>query len=372
MRIGVPREIKDNEYRVALTPSSVAELVQHGHTVLVEKGAGLGAGFANAAYEANGAALVEGPAGVFESADLIVKVKEPLLSEPRMLRRGQTILTYLHLAPNLVLTEELLESGANCIGYETVTSPQGGLPLLTPMSEIAGRLAPQIGAHFLEKSAGGRGVLLAGAPGVPPAEVAILGAGVVGSAAAAIALGMGASVIVADRDPGALRRLDARFHGAARTVFSTKTAIAEIVKRADLVICAVLLPGARAPKLVLNEMLTTMKPGAVIVDVAIDQGGCCESSRVTSHSDPTFLLDGVLHYCVPNMPGVVPRTASFALNNATLPFVLEIAGKGWRRALREDAHLRAGLQISEGKIVSQAVARAHGKPCASLEEAIKG
>jgi alanine dehydrogenase len=371
MRIGVPKEIKDNEYRVGLTPSSVAELVQHGHAVLIEKGAGLGAGFVDAAYESNGASLVEGPGGVFESADLIVKVKEPLASEREMLRRGQAILTFLHLAPDLELTQELLQSGANCIGYETVTSAQGGLPLLTPMSEMAGRLAPQIGAHFLEKSAGGRGVLLAGAPGVPAAEVAILGAGVVGSAATAIALGMGASVIVADRDPEALRRLDWRFRGAARTVFSTRTAIAEIVKRADLLIGAVLLPGARAPKLIANEMLATMKPGAVIVDVAIDQGGCCESSRATSHSNPTFVLDGVVHYCVPNMPGVVPRTASFALNNATLPFVLAIADKGWRRALREDAGLRAGLQISDGRIVSAAVAQAHGLPCASVEAALE-
>lgn len=370
MRIGVPREVKDNEYRVGLTPSSVAELVQHGHAVLIEKGAGLGAGFDDAAYELNGALLVDGPARVFESADLIVKVKEPLAAERRLLRRGQTIFTYLHLAPDLELTQDLLQSGANCIGYETVTSPRGGLPLLTPMSEMAGRLAPQVGAHFLEKSAGGRGVLLAGAPGVPPAEVAILGAGVVGSAATTIALGMGASVIVVDRDPEALRRLETRSRGAVRTVFSTRTAIAEIVKRADLLICAVLLPGARAPKLISNEMVATMKPGAVIVDVAIDQGGCCESSRATAHSTPTFLFHDVLHYCVPNMPGVVPRTASFALNNATLPFVLAIADKGWRRALREDANLRAGLQISGGAIVSEAVAQAHGAACGSLESAL--
>jgi alanine dehydrogenase len=370
MRIGVPKEIKDNEYRVALTPSSVAELAQHGHSVLVEKGAGLGAGFADAAFESSGATMVASAGDIFENAELIVKVKEPLAVERRMLRRGQTLFTYLHLAPDLALTQELLQSGATCIGYETVTSPHGGLPLLTPMSEVAGRLAPQIGAHFLEKAAGGRGVLLSGAPGVPAAEVAILGGGVVGSAAAAIALGMGASVIVADRDPEALRRLDARFHGAARTVFSTRTAIAEIVKRADLVIGAVLLPGARAPKLILNEMLATMKVGAVIVDVAIDQGGCCESSRATSHSHPTFVLDSVLHYCVPNMPGVVPRTASFALNNATLPFVLAIADKGWRQALREDANLCAGLQITDGKIVSQAVAQAHGLPCASIAAAL--
>jgi alanine dehydrogenase len=371
MLIGVPKEIKDNEFRVALTPSSVAELAQHGHTVLVEKGAGLGAGFSDEIFEMNGASLVEGAEAIFERAELIVKVKEPLGPERKMLRRGQTLLTYLHLAPDLGLTQELLDSGANCIGYETVSGPEGGLPLLTPMSEVAGRLAPQIGAHFLEKAAGGRGVLLAGAPGVPAAEVAILGAGVVGSHAAAIALGMGASVIVADRNPEALRRLDARFRGAARSLFSTRTAIAEIVRRADLVICAVLLPGARTPKLIVNEMLATMKPGSLIVDVAIDQGGCCESSRPTSHSHPTYAMDGVVHYCVPNMPGVVPRTSSFALNNATLPFVLEIAGKGWRRALREDVNLRAGLQISAGEIVSAAVAQAHGLPCASLEAALR-
>ncbi|HXY57534.1 MAG TPA: alanine dehydrogenase [Methylocystis sp.] len=371
MRIGVPKEIKDNEYRVGLTPSSVTELVQHGHTVVVEKGAGVGAGFGDDAYELSGASLVEHAGDVFEGTDLIVKVKEPFAAERRMLRRGQTLLTYLHLAPDLELTQDLLRSGAHCIAYETVTSSDGGLPLLTPMSEVAGRLAPQIGAHFLEKQAGGRGVLLAGAPGVPAAEVVILGAGVVGSHAAAIALGMGANVIVADRKPEALRRLDARFRGAARTVFSTKTVIAELVKRADLLICAVLLPGARTPKLIAFEMLATMKPGAVIVDVAIDQGGCCESSRPTSHSDPTFVLDGVVHYCVSNMPGVVPRTSSFALNNATLPFVLAIADKGWRRALREDPNLRAGLQVSDGRVVSIAVAQAHGLACAPIETALE-
>jgi alanine dehydrogenase len=367
MRIGVPKEIKNNEYRVGLTPSSVAELVHSGHEVLVEKDAGLGAGFVDAAYRAVGGLLVDGANAVFENGDLIVKVKEPLPAERAMLRPGQILFTYLHLAPDKQLTQGLLDSGANCIAYETVTSSSGGLPLLTPMSEVAGRLAPQIGAHFLEKQAGGRGVLLAGVPGVPAADVVILGAGVVGSHAAAIALGMGANVIVADRNPEALRRLDVRLSSAARTVFSTGTAVTELIKRADLLICAVLSPGARTPKLITLDMLSTMKQGAVIVDVAIDQGGCCESSRPTSHSDPIYVMENVLHYCVPNMPGVVPRTSTFALNNATLPFVHAIADKGWRRALHEDANLRAGLQICEGRVTSAPVAEAHGIPWTPVE-----
>jgi len=371
MRVGVPREIKDNEYRVGLTPSSVAELVHHGHEVLVENGAGLGAGFADDAYQAVGAVLVDGPNPLFERADLVIKVKEPLASERRKLRNGQTLFTFLHLAPDSELTHDLLRSGAHCIAYETVRSAGGGLPLLTPMSEVAGRLAPQIGAHFLERQTGGRGVLLAGVPGVPAAEVVVLGAGVVGGHAATVALGMGANVIVADRNPQALRRLDERLRGAARTVFSTRTAIAELVKRADLVICAVLVPGARAPTLITLDMLATMKPGAVIIDVAVDQGGCCESSRPTSHSEPTYVVQGVVHYCVPNMPGVVPRTSTFALNNATLPFILAIADKGWRRALQEDADLRAGLQVSGGRVTSAPIAEAHGLPCAPIEEALR-
>ncbi len=371
MRIGVPKEIKDNEYRVGLTPASVGELVQAGHEVLVEAGAGLGAGFPDSAYEASGAFLVEGPERVFEKAELIVKVKEPLAVERKRLRRAQILFTYLHLAADATLTRELAESGAHCIAYETVTSAVGGLPLLTPMSEIAGRLAPQVAAHFLEKSAGGRGVLLGGAPGVPAADVVILGAGVVGTHAATIALGMGASVIVADRNPDALRRLEARFDGRARTVFSTPSAIRELVKRADVLICSVLLPGARAPKLVTRDMLSTMKPGSIIVDVAVDQGGCCETSRPTSHSHPTYVVDSVVHYCVPNMPGVVPRTATFALNNATLPFVLAIADKGWRKALQDDPHLRAGLQASDGKITSAPVAQAHGIEFTPVESALR-
>jgi alanine dehydrogenase len=367
MRIGVPKEIKDNEYRVGLTPSSVAELAHGSHEILVERDAGLGAGFADDAYQAAGALIVDGPDAVFENADLIVKVKEPLRAEREKLRPGQTLFAYLHLAPDAELTRDLIASGANCIAYETVTSASGGLPLLTPMSEVAGRLAPQIGAHFLEKQTGGRGVLLAGVPGAPPADVVILGAGVVGGHAAAIALGMGACVLVADRNLDALRRIDSRLGGAVRTVFSTRTAVAEIVKRADLLIGAVLLPGARTPTLVSHNMLTTMKAGAVIIDVAIDQGGCCESSRPTSHSDPIFITEGIVHYCVPNMPGVVPRTSTFALNNATLPFVHALADKGWRGALAEDANLRAGLQISAGKVTSAPVAKAQGIPCAPVE-----
>jgi alanine dehydrogenase len=371
MWIGVPKEIKDNEYRVGLTPSSVAELVRGGHEVLVEKGAGFGAGFVDAAYEAVGAQLVEGPGPVFETAELIVKVKEPLPTERGKLRPGQILFTYLHLAPDARLTQDLLDSGAHCIAYETVTSASGGLPLLTPMSEVAGRLAPQVGARFLEKQTGGRGILLAGVPGVPAAEVVIFGAGVVGSHASAIALGMGANVIVADRNPDALRRLDANLRGAARTVFSTHTAVAELIKRADLLICAVLSPGARTPKLVTLDMLSTMKQGAVIVDVAVDQGGGCETSRPTSHSEPTYVVEGVTHYCVPNMPGIVPRTSTFALNNATLPYVHAIADKGWRRALADDANLRAGLQISGGKITSAPVAQAHGAPWTPAEMALR-
>jgi alanine dehydrogenase len=371
MRVGVPKEIKDNEYRVGLTPSSVAELVHHGHEVLVECGAGLGAGFADDAYQTVGAMLVDSPTPVFERADLIVKVKEPLVAERKKLRSGQALFTYLHLAPDAELTHDLLLSGAHCIAYETVSSADGGLPLLTPMSEVAGRLAPQIGAHFLERQAGGRGVLLAGVPGVPAAEVVILGAGVVGAHAATVALGMGANVIVADRNPQALRRLDAQLHGAARTMFSTRTAIVELVKRADLLICAVLAPGARTPVLITRDMLATMKQGAVIIDVAVDQGGGCESSRPTSHSEPIYVEQGVVHYCVPNMPGVVPRTSTFALNNATLPFVLAIADNGWRRALLEDANLRAGLQVSDGRVTSAPVAEAHTLPYFPVEDALR-
>ena len=360
MLVGAPKEIKDNEFRVGLTPSSVAELTHHGHQVLVEKSAGVGSGLADNEYVQAGATLADGPADIFARAEMIVKVKEPLASERKLLRRGQILFTYLHLAPDLAQTQDLVASGATCIAYETVTSPFGGLPLLTPMSEVAGRLAPQVGAHALEKAAGGRGILLGGVPGVPAAEVVILGGGVSGTHAATIALGMGANVVVVDRSAEVLRRLSAQFGTGVRTIFSTRAAIAELVKRADLLIGTVLVPGAAAPKLVTRAMLSTMKPGAVIVDVAIDQGGCCETSRATTHSDPTYVVDGIVHYCVANMPGAVARTSTFALNNATLPFALALADKGWKQALKDDPHLREGLNVHDGKITCKPVADAHG------------
>lgn len=360
MRVGVPKEIKDNEFRVGLTPSSVSELVLHGHEVWVETGAGAGSGLADSEYLAAGANIATSATEVFAAANLIVKVKEPLSVERSLLRPGHTLFTYLHLAPDRQQTLELMQSGATCIAYETVTSPQGALPLLTPMSEVAGRLAPQVGAHCLEREAGGRGVLLGGVPGVPAAEVIILGGGVAGSHAATIALGMGSNVTVVDRNPEALRRLDFRFGTGVRTIFSTRAAIAEIVKRADLLIGTVLVPGAAAPKLVTREMVRSMKTGAVIVDISIDQGGCCETSRPTSHSHPTYVDEGVVHYCVTNMPGAVPRTSTFALNNATLPFVLALADKGIDQALADDAHLRNGLNVRAGKVTCKPVAQAHG------------
>ena len=359
MLVGAPKEIKDNEFRVGLTPSSVAELTHHGHRVLVETSAGNGSGLTDNEYTQAGAEIIASAAEIFARADMIVKVKEPLAAERKMLRRGQILFTYLHLAPDLAQTQDLVASGATCIAYETVTSPSGGLPLLTPMSEVAGRLAPQVGAHALEKAAGGRGILLGGVPGVPAAEVVILGGGVSGTHAATIALGMGANVVVVDRSAEVLRRLSAQFGTGVRTIFSTRAAIAELAKRADLLIGTVLVPGAAAPKLVTRAMLSTMKPGAVIVDVAIDQGGCCETSHATTHSNPTYVVDGIVHYCVANMPGAVARTSTFALNNATLPFALALADKGWKQALKDDPHLREGLNVHDGKIICKPVADAH-------------
>lgn len=368
MRIATPKEIKDNEFRVGLTPVSVHELVRAGNEVIVEKDAGAGAGFPDAEYLAAGAQLADGPDEIFATADLIVKVKEPQSREIEKLRHGQLLFTYLHLAADSRLTRALMASGATCIAYETVTAPDGSLPLLAPMSEIAGRLAPQMGARFLEKHGGGRGVLLAGAPGVPPADVFILGAGNVGVQAATIAIGMGAQVTIADRNIDALRRIDARFNARAHSVYATFNAIAAGVRTADLVICAALTRGAKAPLLITRDMLRTMKPRAVIVDVAIDQGGCCETSRPTSHSDPVYIIDDIIHYCVTNMPGVVPRTSTLALNNATLPFVLAIAARGWRNALRDDPGLKAGLEIYDGRMVSLPVSNTHGLPCTNVDE----
>lgn len=366
MRVGVPREIKDHEDRVGLVPSSVAELVHHGHEVLVERGAGLGAGLSDDQYIAAGARIVESAEEVFAQGEMIVKVKEPLAVERKRLRRGQVLFTYLHLAPDRAQTEDLLKSGVTAIAYETVTSPTGTLPLLTPMSEVAGRLAPQVGAHYLERAAGGRGVLLGGVPGVPPAEVVVLGGGVSGTHAATIALGMGATVFVVDRSAEVLRRLAAQFPGL-RTIFSTRDALSAILRRADLLVGAVLVPGAAAPKLVTREMVASMKPNSVIVDIAIDQGGCCETSRPTSHSNPTYVEEGVIHYCVTNMPGAVARTSTFALNNATLPFALALADKGWRKAIAEDPHLRNGLNVHDGKVTCRPVAEALSLPYTSPE-----
>jgi alanine dehydrogenase len=361
MVIGVPKEIKVREYRVGLVPSSVRELTAHGHQILVETGAGQGIGMTDAHYEAAGATVAQTAAEVFERAELIVKVKEPQAAERKRLRPGQVLFTYLHLAPDREQARDLLASGATCIAYETVTSPWGGLPLLAPMSEVAGRMSIQAGAYFLEKAHGGLGVLLGGVPGVEPAKVVILGGGVVGTHAAQIALGMGAEVWVLDRNTEVLRALWKQFGRPLNTVFSTRNAIEKHCLEADLVIGGVLIPGAQAPKLVTAELVRRMKAGSVIVDVAIDQGGCCETSRPTTHDQPTFVVDDVIHYCVANMPGGVPRTSAFALNNATLPFVQALADKGWRQALQDDPHLRNGLNIHRGKVTHRGVADALGE-----------
>ena len=369
MRIGVPKEIKNHEYRVGLVPSSVQELVHNGHQVLVQTDAGIGAGLTDADYVAAGATIVDSADQIFAEAEMIVKVKEPLAVERKKLRKGQILFTYLHLAPDAEQTHDLIASGAICIAYETVTAANGALPLLTPMSEVAGRLAPQVGAHSLEKAQGGRGVLLGGVPGVPAAEVVILGGGVSGTHAATIAVGMGAQVTVVDRSADVLKRLASQFGTSISTVFSTRSAIEELVRRADLLIGTVLVPGAAAPKLVTHDMVRTMKPGSVIVDVAIDQGGCVETSHATTHSDPTYVVDGVVHYCVANMPGAVARTSTFALNSVTLPFTLALANKGWKKALAQDVHLRNGLNVFEGQVTCEPVALAHGLPYVKAETA---
>ena len=360
MRIGVPKEIKVLENRVGLTPASVRELTEHGHAVLVERGAGAGIGQPDEVYRAAGASIVASAAEVFATADMIVKVKEPQAAERAMLRKGQVLFTYLHLAPDPDQARELIASGAVCIAYETVTSPHGGLPLLAPMSEVAGRMAVQAGAQLLEKPQGGKGLLLGGVPGVAPARVAILGGGVVGTHAAEIALGMGALVTVLDRNVDALRRLWSQFGTRLGTAFSNRDSIERHVAEADLVVGGVLVPGASAPKLVSRAMIASMEPGSVVVDVAIDQGGCFETSHPTTHADPTYVVDGVVHYCVANMPGGVPRTSTYALNNVTLPFVAALAEKGWKRALTEDSHLREGLNIAFGKVTCEPVAQALG------------
>ena len=360
MRIGVPKEIKVLEHRVGLTPASVRELHAHGHEVIVEASAGQGIGMDDDAYRSAGAAIVATAAEVFGQAEMIVKVKEPQAVERRMLRPGQILFTYLHLAPDAEQARDLIASGAVCIAYETVTSSAGGLPLLAPMSEVAGRMAIQAGAYFLEKTHGGLGVLLGGVPGVDPAKVVVLGGGVVGSHACHIALGMGADVWVLDRSTEVLRALWRQFGRPLNTVFSTHDAIEHHVTTADLVVGGVLIPGASAPRLVSAALVKRMKKGSVIVDVAIDQGGCFETSHATTHAEPTYVVDGVIHYCVANMPGGVPRTSTFALNNATLPFVLALAGKGWKKALADDPHLKNGLNVALGKVTCKPVADALG------------
>ena len=360
MRVGVPKEIKSQEYRVGLTPPSVAELVAAGHEVIIETNAGGGIDFDDSDYTSVGARIVPDAKSVFEQADMIVKVKEPQPSEIAMLEPRHTLFTYLHLAASRDLTEGLLKSGATCIAYETVTGPKGGLPLLKPMSEVAGRMSVQVGAHFLEKEQGGRGILLGGVPGVAPARVAILGGGTSGVNAAQMAVGMRADVTIYDISNERLAELDMFFSSQIKTAYASKSAIEAAVAKAHLVIGAVLVPGAAAPKLVTREMLKTMKRGSVLVDIAIDQGGCFETSKPTTHDDPVYEIDGVTHYCVANMPGAVARTSAFALNNATLPFVLRIANMGAEKAMQADPHLAAGLNTSGGKIRYEAVAQAFG------------
>jgi alanine dehydrogenase len=362
MRVGVPKEIKNHEYRVGLTPPSVAELVAAGHEVVVETKAGLGIDFEDQDYIDAGASILPTAAQVFEQAEMIVKVKEPQPGEIAMLRADHLLFTYLHLAADKAQAEGLMKSGATCIAYETVTSPRGGLPLLKPMSEVAGRMSVQVGAHYLEKEQGGRGVLLGGVPGVAPAKVAILGGGIAGVNAAQMAVGMRADVTIYDINNDRLAELDMFFSSQIKTAYASKAAIAAAVKQAHLVIGAVLIPGAAAPKLVTREMLKTMKRGSVLVDIAIDQGGCFETSKATTHDDPVFEIDGVIHYCVANMPGAVARTSAFALNNATLPFALKLANLGADTAMKADAHLAAGLNVSGGKIRHKAVAEALDLP----------
>ena len=361
MRVGCPKEIKVHEYRVGLTPESAAELVRAGHEVFLEAKAGEGIGAPDVVYEKVGVKILPNADAVFEQAEMIVKVKEPQAIEIARLKPKHTLFTYLHLAPDPEQAEGLMKSGATCVAYETVTDANGRLPLLKPMSEVAGRMSIQVGAHFLEKANGGRGVLMGGVPGVRPADVVILGAGVSGYNAAQIAVGMRARVTVFDKNPARLEELDREFNGRLETIYSTKAAIEEAVKEADVVVGAVLVAGAAAPKLITKAMLRTMRPGSVLVDISIDQGGCFETSHATTHEEPVFVVDGVIHYCVANMPGAVARTSAFALNNATLPFALALANKGYKQALIDDPHLANGLNVYEGAIAHEAVAKDLGK-----------
>ncbi|WP_300058973.1 alanine dehydrogenase [uncultured Roseobacter sp.] len=360
MIIGCPTEIKPQEFRVGMTPNAAREAVTHGHDVRIQAGAGTGAGFEDADYIAAGATIIDTAEDIFATADMIVKVKEPQAGERKMLREGQLLFTYLHLAPDPDQTHDLLASGATCIAYETVTDDRGGLPLLAPMSEVAGRLAPQVGAWTLQKANGGRGVLMGGVPGVGPARVVVIGGGVVGTHAAKIAAGMGADVTVLDRSLTRLRYLDDVFGGTFKTSYASAGNTLELAQAADMIIGAVLIPGAAAPKLISRAQLAELKPGAALVDVAIDQGGCFETSKATTHQDPIYDVDGIMHYCVANMPGAVARTSTIALGNATMPFMLALADKGWRQACLDDPHLMNGLNVHAGQLTYYAVGKALG------------
>ncbi len=361
MLIGVPKEIKNHEYRVGLSPASAKELASHGHEITVATGAASGIGLTDEDYLKVGCKIAATNEEIFANSEMIIKVKEPQPDECKQLSQGQLLFTYLHLAPDPVQTELLLESGVTAVAYETVTGPNNSLPLLAPMSEVAGRLAAQAGAHCLERAQGGIGVLMGGVPGTEPAKVLVIGGGVVGANAAYIARGMGANVTILDRSIPRLRELDAEFQGKANVVYSTKEAIEKYAMQSDLVIGAVLLPGASAPKLISRELISKMRPGSVVVDVAIDQGGCLETSKATTHENPTFLVDDVVHYCVANMPGAVPQTSTYALNNATLPFSLSMANQGWQKAMQQDEHLLNGLNVHDGKLCYQAVAEAQNR-----------
>jgi alanine dehydrogenase len=371
MKIGCPTEIKPQEYRVGMTPDAAREAVNHGHEVLIQQGAGMGSGFPDTDYTAAGAHIIATAEEIFATADMIVKVKEPQAIERKMLRKDQLLFTYLHLAPDPEQTHDLLESGCTAIAYETVTDDRGGLPLLAPMSEVAGRLAPQVGAWTLQKANGGRGVLMGGVPGVAPAKVVVIGGGVVGTHAAKIAAGMGADVTVLDRSLNRLKYLDDVFGRDFKNQYSTAGATLDLVRQADMVIGAVLIPGAAAPKLISRAQLSEMKPGAAIVDVAIDQGGCFETSKATTHGDPIYNVDGVMHYCVANMPGAVARTSTIALGNATMPFLLALANKGWRQACIDDPHLLNGLNVHAGQLTYYAVGKALGIDVVSPSIAVK-
>ncbi|UVI39766.1 alanine dehydrogenase [Qipengyuania spongiae] len=370
MRVGCPKEIKNHEYRVGLTPESARELTHQGSEVWIETGAGMGIGATDAEYEAAGARIVEGPDPIFAECEMVVKVKEPQAEERAKLRPDQVLYTYLHLAPDPEQTADLVKSGVTAIAYETVTGPGGQLPLLKPMSQVAGRMSIQAGASALEKAHGGRGVLIGGVPGVLPGKVVVIGGGVVGFNAAQMAVGLGGDVEILDRDPDVLERVGTFFEARAATRFSNKTNLEEAVCAADLVIGAVLIPGAAAPKLVTRDLLKQMKPGAVLVDVAIDQGGCFETSRATTHAEPTYVVDDIVHYCVANMPGAVARTSTYALNNVTLPHALRIAKMGWKEALRANPHLAEGLNVHAGKVTYRAVAEELGYDYLPVAEAL--